>query len=155
MIKAFVLISVLALAPSVALAQSGKALGWRADLCFDRDAPECTHIYLQNVSNAIVGRTIIRVLNDVYDEEGNHVCEKGKDEVVRTNLSRDDHFRARVDTRCDHYIRFKLNTCGGGKNTTTMRASELKTLIDDLENRAAVVLYNRCKPKVHFHKVQF
>ena len=97
----------------------GKNYGLRADLCFDKKAATCHSYFLQNRSNAIVEKTFIRTRTSLRDENGNEVCRRGKDEVVRTNLSGSDRFRARLDTRCTYYIRFRLGTCSG-KNDVTL-----------------------------------
>ena len=129
----------------------GKNYGLRADLCFDKHAPTCHSFYLQNRSNAVVEKTTIRTRTSLEDENGNEVCRRGKDEVVRTNLSGNDRFRARLDTRCAYYIRFRLGTCDGN-NDKTFSAKELSDAFNDFKD-PTIALRGKCDVYIEIDEV--
>lgn len=161
MIRALVLISVsflVFLTPGAASQldfldkSKGKNYGLRADFCSDKDAATCHSFFLQNTSNAIVEKTTIRVRNTRKDDGGNVVCKRGKDDVVRTNLSSFDRFRARLDTRCTYYVRFRLGTCDGN-NDMTFHPGELKDALNTYKD-PTIVLAGKCDVYVKFDEVK-
>ncbi|MEL6860532.1 MAG: hypothetical protein AAGL11_01740 [Pseudomonadota bacterium] len=130
----------------------GKNFGLRADLCFDAKAPTCHSYFVQNVSNAEVARTTIRVRNTLKDDDGNVVCRRGKDDVVKVDLSAHYRFRARLDTRCTYYVRFKLETCKGD-NDATLKPFFLNLAREQLDD-PTIVLTGKCDVFIKFDEVE-
>ena len=129
----------------------GKNFGLRADLCFDKRAATCHAFYLQNRSNGIVEKTTIRTRNSLKDDDGNEVCRRGKDEVVRTDLTGNDRFRARLDTRCTYYIRFRMGTCDGN-NDTTLHPGELNAAFSEFKD-PTIALLGKCNVHIELKNV--
>ena len=146
MIRALALISASFILLFSAHAYKGKGLGLRANMCAQDSIKHCRQFWIQNRSNAIVSRTIIRVKENVDGDRKPKYCRREKEEIVRTNLSSGDRFKVLLDTRCTYVVRFRLGTCWGDNDNSF----DTKDFLDALAEfkKPAIALKGDCDVQV-------
>ncbi|MEO1303818.1 MAG: hypothetical protein AAFV37_02490 [Pseudomonadota bacterium] len=146
MIRALALISASLIVLFSANAGPGKGLGMRANMCSKDAFKHCRQFWIQNYSNAIVSRTIIRMKENADGVRNPRVCRSEKEEIVRTNLSDGDRFKVLLDTRCTYLIRFRLGTCSGD-NDNSFDPEDLKAALVEFK-KPTIALKGDCDVKV-------